>query len=463
MHASIRASVIRFKNSLRILFSRSEQGRGVDRIRRAGLTGITRMFLNGILIASGLISIPLTIGYLGKERYGIWLTINSLLQWLHMSNSGLIGNALVNKLSEANGKDDKNLAQELVSTAFWSLSGITIILLFIFAGCFQFINWASVFNVSKLVSIGEIQLSVILAFVGFVAIFPTSVADSVYQGYQEGFIGDLWGILSSVVSLITLIIVVQFEGGLPFLILSLFGVKLLFSFLNTIYLFFIRHPWLKPSPRTVTKKSFFKLIDLGWKYLLFQLSSVGVYQSQPIILAQILGPSSVGIFNVAYRVMTLPMIVINTFLWPFVPFYGEAKTRDDWRWVWRNLRRTFLLATFGSVVMVFPLVFFLKTIMFYLFEEDVTPSDSLIIVFAVYVIGMCIMTPFSVVLYGLERIGVQAIITALRAFLSIVLGVMLTQSYGIVGMALAMTIAFILVNPVGETLAVRSAFKSSVN
>ena len=461
MHASIRASGIKFKNSLRILFSRNEQGRGVDRIRRAGLTGITRIFLWGSALASGLISMPLTIGYLGKERYGVWLTINSLLQWFYIGNLGLIGNALVNKLSEANGKDDRNIARELVSTAFWSLIGITIIFLSLFAVCFQFINWSSIFNVSEMVSVSELQLSVILAFVGFVAIFPTSVADAIYQGYQEGFIGDLWGIVGGLVSLIALIIVVQFEGGLPFLILSIFGVKILFAFLSIAYLFFIRHSWLKPSLRAITKKTFLELIELGWKYVVFQLSIIGNNQSAPIILTQILGPANVGVFSVAHRIMTLPIVFINASLWALLPAYGEAKTRNDWGWIRRNFRRTVLLATLGSFVMVFPSVFYLKPIMFYFFGEDVILSDSLIIVFAIYVIGMCVMAPVSVVLFGLERVGAQAILSALRAFFNIVLGIILTQSYGMVGMAVAMAIAFILVSPVGETLAVRSAFKSS--
>ena len=90
-------------NSLRVFFSKDNQSRGVERIKRAGITGITSMLGQGITIAAGLISLPLTVKYLGKEQYGIWLAINSLLQWLYISNLGLSGNALVNKLSDANG------------------------------------------------------------------------------------------------------------------------------------------------------------------------------------------------------------------------------------------------------------------------------------------------------------------------------------------------------------------------
>jgi hypothetical protein len=30
----------------------------------------------------GFVSVPLTVHYLGAERYGVWLTISSLLLWV---------------------------------------------------------------------------------------------------------------------------------------------------------------------------------------------------------------------------------------------------------------------------------------------------------------------------------------------------------------------------------------------
>src|SRR3712207_2651433 len=124
---------MRIPELARIFFSRKEQNRGIERIRRAGLTGVTSILAQGITILAGIISVPLTLTYLGKERYGVWLTINSLLQWLYVSNMGLSGNALVNKLSEANGRDDRTTAQELAATAFWSLTGIAVLFSVIFA------------------------------------------------------------------------------------------------------------------------------------------------------------------------------------------------------------------------------------------------------------------------------------------------------------------------------------------
>jgi O-antigen/teichoic acid export membrane protein len=446
-------------SSIRILFSKENQSRGVERIKRAGLTGMSSMMAQGITIAAGFISVPLTIGYLGQQRYGIWLTINSLLQWLYVSNLGLSGNALVNKLSDANGKEDKNLAQELVSTAFWTLGGLSAIFLLLFAATLPFTNWQWVFNTNE-VAPNELQWAAIAAFICFVMMFPTSMVEAIYASYQEGYIGNIWNIAGSICSLIALIIVSKMEGGLPLLVASLFGVRLLFSFFNAAYLFFIRHPWLKPSPKAVTKKSFNSLMDLGWKYLVGQLSGIGMFQSQPMIITQVVGPESVTVFGIAQRFLTLPLIVVQMFSIPFMATYGEAKARGDWDWIKKNLRQTLILATVGSIAMVVPLCLAAKwIILHWVRKEEVVPSDGLIAFFGIYTIVACIVTPASVMLYGVERVGGQAVFSFINALLNVILGIILTQYFGIMGMVIAMTSALLLVNPIAQFTQIRQVFK----
>ena len=52
------------------------EGRAKERIRRATLTAIGTMIAKGINALTVLISVPLTVNYLGAERYGMWMTIS---------------------------------------------------------------------------------------------------------------------------------------------------------------------------------------------------------------------------------------------------------------------------------------------------------------------------------------------------------------------------------------------------
>lgn len=63
-------------------------------LRRRRLLGIVQgavtgfgSKLVGVLVA--FLSVPLTIGYLGPERYGAWVTLGSLLAWLQLTDFGL--------------------------------------------------------------------------------------------------------------------------------------------------------------------------------------------------------------------------------------------------------------------------------------------------------------------------------------------------------------------------------------
>jgi O-antigen/teichoic acid export membrane protein len=450
---------MRIPEAARTFFSRKEQSRGVERLRRAGLTGLTSVLAQGITIAAGIVSVPLTLSYLGSERYGVWLTINSLLQWLYVSNMGLSGNALVNKLSEANGSDDRERAQELAATAFWSLTGIAVLFSVIFALCLPFIDWSLIFNTTETVSTTELQLSAIFAFICFVMMFPTSMVDAVYQSYQEGFIGNMWNIAGSVFSLIALIAVTKMQGGLPLLVAALFGVRLLFSFINAGYLFFFRHPWLIPSPKAVSKKSFKELMNLGSKYLLAQFSGIGMFQSQPMIITQVLGPGAVGVFGIIQRLLSLPTMVVLMMTTPLMSAYGEAKARGDWDWIKKTLKRTLIAATLGSIMLVLPLCLAAKTIIYHWAGPEMVPSTELIAFFGIYVVLNCIATPASVMLYGIQRVGAQAIYSLINAVLTVILGIVFTQYFGLIGMVIAMTVAYALVNPVAQITQIRLAFK----
>jgi O-antigen/teichoic acid export membrane protein len=328
----------------------------------------------------------------------------------------------------------------------------------LFAASFPFVNWQWVFNTES-TSVRELQWAVIFAFISFVMMFPTSLVDAVYGSYQEGYIGNIWNIAGSIFSLIALIIITQMQGGLSLLVASLFGVRLFFSLLNAAYLFFIRHPWLKPVPGAVTKKSFHGLMGLGWKYLVGQLSGIGMFQSQPMIITQIVGPEGVAVFGVAQRLLTLPLMVVQMFSNPFMATYGEAKARGDWAWIKKNLRRTLLLATIGSIAMVVPLCLLAKWIILHWVGADMIPSDWLIAFFGIYTIVACIVTPASVMLYGVERVGAQAVFAFINALLNVILGIILTQYFGITGMVIAMASALLLVNPIAQWTQIRQVFK----
>src|SRR6202521_6359178 len=69
--------------------------RGARRNRGAAITGGTAVLARAVQVSTSLITIPLTVHYLGNERFGLWMTISSVLSMANFADFG-IGNAALN-------------------------------------------------------------------------------------------------------------------------------------------------------------------------------------------------------------------------------------------------------------------------------------------------------------------------------------------------------------------------------
>src|SRR5205807_1465993 len=100
-----------------------------------------------ISIVVSILSLRLTVGYLGPERYGLWIAVGALVQTLSFTDLG-IGNALVNMLAEAHGRDDREAARCHVSTALVTLSTLALIAFGAFLAIESCHDWRRVLNLS---------------------------------------------------------------------------------------------------------------------------------------------------------------------------------------------------------------------------------------------------------------------------------------------------------------------------
>ena len=200
---------------LHSFLTKRSDDRGRERYRRVSITASSSFIAKALNILISFVSVPLTVHYLGAERYGVWLTISSLLTWMSMTDFGLAGNALVNVLSEANGMDDRVTARQYCASAFWSLTAMAALLGGILLVSFHLIPWRSVFQVSAAMPSQELTSACAWTLFLFVLGLPLSVQNSVYNAYQDGFMSNIWSIATNVLALLSLIVVSHFRGGLP--------------------------------------------------------------------------------------------------------------------------------------------------------------------------------------------------------------------------------------------------------
>src|SRR2546423_7450916 len=111
-----------------LAMSRSAPTNERERRSRSVVRGTaTALFARAIGSLTGIISVPLTVRYLGAERYGAWMTISSFLMFLNFTDFGLAG-SLTNDLGKAFGEEKRDRARVYVSTAFITLCMVALLL-----------------------------------------------------------------------------------------------------------------------------------------------------------------------------------------------------------------------------------------------------------------------------------------------------------------------------------------------
>jgi len=425
------------------------------------MTASTSYIAKGLTLLMGFVSVPLTVHYLGAERYGVWLTISSLLLWVALTDFGLAGYALVNVLSEAVGNDDRESARHYAASAFWALVTIALIIGMVFAAAFHFIPWRAVFRVSDATSTQELESTCALVLTLFVINLPLSLLQSLYNAHQDGYVANIWGIAGGVVSLLGLIIVTRLHGGLPQLVIAVSGVPALVLLANAHHAFVRRYPWLAPAPSAVRWICIRRLLKLGSKYMVMQLASLGIYQSQAMIITQTLGPSQVVIFVVAYKVIALPMDLAYMGTAPFVSAFGEAKARRDWDWI----KSAYKNATFASVALGVPLAaavaLVAKPLILIWAGPSAVPDYHLVLWLFIYsALGVYFMIAGQF-LSGVEQLDPLALSLVLCSLGCVALGVLFAPWWGLSGVAFAMAISKIVTFWPIQVYAVRRIFRAA--
>ena len=333
----------------------TEEGRSKERYRRAGLTATSSLISRGLLALVSLVSVPLTISYLGKERYGMWIAINVLLTWAVVADFG-IGRGLLNQLSDAMGKEDRVAARRAVSTALIALTLLALLFLGILIPLAFLLPWGPILNITDLRLLEEAPTTVAAVFLVFILGFPLGAVSHIYSALQRGYVANLFTMAGSVMSLVSLLVVIRLELGLPYLVLALGGVSVLAKVLNLAWALKSER-WLSPRLALFDAASVRSLTRLSTPLFVYQVGAVLVTEMQALVLAHTQGLEVVADYGVLQKVLTIPAFVVGIIEAPFGPALREAFARGDRAWLssafWRLQWVKFGLSLLALVFFVF--------------------------------------------------------------------------------------------------------------
>jgi len=408
------------------------EGRSAERYRRIAWSTASSVLAKGIAIAASFIAVPLVLGYLGAERYGMWLTISSLIAVLGPLDLG-IGYGLMQTVSEANGHDDREAARRAVSTAVVLLLAIALLIAIVAFVTYPAVPWARLFNVSSADASREAGPAAGMLIALFVIGFPLGVVGVIQSALQSGYMTSLWSIVGSIAGLAALLLAIGARGGLPILILALSGAGLLAAAFNGLVLFRWQRRWLVPRLRNFRVAAAGSLLRVGVLFVVLQLAGLAAYQLDNFVIAQILGAPAVQQYALPVKLFTLAPTLVSFALIPLWPAYREAISRGDADWVGRTLSRSIRLALLINVPAAIALIIAGPTLLHVWVGGAVSPSLTLLIGLAVWNIMNSLSGPLAMLLNGANVIAFQAVLAVLMAACNVAVSIFLVARIGVSG------------------------------
>ena len=407
---------------------------GQERYRKALLTSLMNVFSQVVQLATGLISIPLTLNYVGVERFGIWMTLSTALAFITFSDFG-VGIGLQDRMSKFIGAGNYDLAQKAFFSSFLFIFILCISLIVASHALVSRIDLATFLSLKSKEAIAEIipttEMVIFVLGLGLLA----GLVQRAFNALQEGFWVAAIQVIARVCSLILLFVVVHLEMGLPALVFVVGGLFSTALLLIGLPVLLMRHKWILLAVGGWTK-----VLDLSCLKDILKIGTLGlgasiaiyfVNNSIPFLIANKYGVENVADYAVLLKLVSIPGLFLTYLLLPLWPAITEAKVKNDNAWIKKIYERCRILVLVLAVTCtaVF-LLFGREIIVLWTHNEAVVPSFGLLLASVVFMVLGFWNSLTSVILNGLSMYKGQATYGIILAVLFVYIATLVPSSYG---------------------------------
>ncbi len=376
--------------------------------------------IQGISVVIGLLYVPLLLDYLTQEKYGIWLTLTSILGWFSFFDIGL-GNGLRNKLTEVLAKNDYELGKKLVSTTYAMLIGIFSIVLFFFHISNFFINWNSILN-TETIENNELYVLTSIVFTFFIIRFIVQIISVIYLADQKPAVTKLITTSGNLIAFLIVFILTKTTliGNLIVLGTILSIIPVILFIVITVTAFNTRYKKLKPSGKSIDFKVGNGILQLGTNFFFLQITYIIVFTTSNLFITQFYGPEEVTVYNIAYKYFNIPTMLFSIFMSPVWSAVTDAYTKADFKWLKKTLKYANWLSVLFGAGVVFMILVSNWIYKIWIGGEILIPF-SLSVALGLYTIFSLIVTPYSYFINGIGKLKLTTIFTFFQILLYVFL------------------------------------------
>ena len=97
------------------------------------------------------------------------------------------------------------------------------------------------------------------------------------------------------------------------------------------------------------------MFSLGAKFFIIQIQVVVLYQSTNILISNVSSPEDVTAYNIAYKYLSIAMMVYTIILSPLWPAITDAYTKKDFQWmnmIYSKMKKVYYLSLLIVIIMI---------------------------------------------------------------------------------------------------------------
>lgn len=425
-----------FSNSLGLKFNRT---------KIIGVNTFSSFIVKGVSLILNLTIIPLTFNSLNSLKYGLWVTIFSIVSWFNLLDIG-IGSGFRNKFSKAVSLKRHNLAKEYLKALYFSSFIISLFFLIIYFLINSFIDWNSFLNIP---SFFDENIATILHFV-FILFFIQMIFKNIatiYLSLQYSALNDFLNLVTQFLTVSLLYLYIQFFSSTLLSIAIIFmTIPLIINVMATYFFFKFKFKGFSFfSAFQVNSKYLIEVTKVGFSFFFIQIVSILIYGTSNIFISHFYGPESVTPYNLSFRLFTTIQVIFSIIITPYWAAFSNAHQANDQQWIKKAMKS---LIFFWFIFSLFILIIWIVAPSIYKLwiGPHVSIPQSLSFQFALFVIINTWISIFSNYLYAIDRLKKVLIVAIVQLLLFLPLVYLFSETLNLfsVGVILAINISLLI-------------------
>ena len=407
------------------------------------------MLMKPINMLLSFVYTPISLAFLGQEKYGVWAIICSIISWINYFDIG-IGNGLRNKLAEAYALEDWKSAQKYVSTAYFGTTSISSVFFVVLLMAWKIFDLSTFFNLN--VADENINAIVTIALAAVCINFILSLSKTSAYAIQQPGIISIAGVVGQAIQLVVLLGISRIMHQNLMAVAIMYGMISLFDSILVYKTVTYKRDYLKPHISKIDMQYFKPLLTLGMGFFVMQICSLVLNTTDNLLISNLYGSAEVTPYNIVYKMFYILVQVHGIIIMPMWSAYTEAEARRDVVWIKSTMKKINVL-TLGFAACGIVGIFLFEPIAAIWLGQKMEYGTALIVIVAVYMIAQMFANNYSSFLCGIGHIKTSVILSAIGAFANIPLSVFFAKTMnmrlaGIISGSLCVMLVSLIALPV---------------